>query len=124
MGQPFATVEDLADRWRPLQPDEQAKATTLLGDASYWLRRWFPGRTAEIDGGADSTGAKIVACNMVKRALMNAANEGVKNDFEGQGPFTRSKSYSNPDGNLYVTEAERAEFAGVAHAGSFRMVGL
>lgn len=125
MQQPYATPQDLADRWRPLLPDEQTKAATLLADATYWLHRWFPDRCAAIDNGSeDSRGVLIVVCNMVKRALLTPDLDNVQSQSQTQGPFSVSRTYSNPQGNLFITEAERAEFVGTAKFASVRMVGL
>lgn len=125
MAEPYATPADLADRWRPLLSAETSKAATLLGDASYWLRRWFPARCAELDSGTeDITGAQIVVCSMVKRAMLNNDAAGLTATSQTDGPFNVSRTYSNPEGNLYVTSAERSEFVGTSAFASVRMVGL
>lgn len=76
----FATFDDLAARWRALSPAEEASATTLLGDAAWWLKVWFREfgdlvalAAADLDL---AEGLKILSCSMVKRA-MTSAGDGV-----------------------------------------------
>lgn len=108
---PYATATDLAARWRALDTVEATRADVLLGDASYWVRQWFPAETARIDAGdTDATGAKILVCAMVKRALIALDDDGTSSETatEAYGPFSRtqSRAFSNPQGNLYITDAE------------------
>lgn len=108
----YATAEDLQARWKTLSPEEQARAATLLGDASLWLREWFPDLDARIASGSIEAGiALMVACAMVKRAMIASGLEGVTyaQDSEIYGPFSHQtgRTYKNPEGNLYVTAAER-----------------
>jgi hypothetical protein len=106
----FATSADLVERWRPLSSAEEASATTLLGDAAWWLKVWFKefGDLVAL-AAADpdlAEGLKILSCSMVKRA-MTSAGDGVGQAQQVMGPFTAQISYRNPDGNLYVYAAER-----------------
>lgn len=121
---PYATAQDLGARWRNMPTDtaSQTMVTTLLGDASYWLRQWFPSITGRIDAGqADGTGAMLLVCAMVKRAMVNADNEGVSQASDGMAGMTETRVYSNPDGNLYITSNEMTLIQGGARAKSMTM---
>lgn len=124
MPAPYATYPDLEVRWRALSEEEKDKAEALLGDASFWLRQWFPAETARFDAGAaDATGALILVCNMVRRALQNTDNIGVSTASEAVGPFNRNRTYSNPDGNLYITAQEQTLIQSGRRAVSMTMTG-
>jgi hypothetical protein len=109
MADPFASPEDLEKRWRPLSAAEKETATVLLDDASAEVRAIL--RRAGIDYLAadfDSDAAKIVVCGMVKRGMVASdATPGVTTEQETTGPFSRSFTYANPTGDLYMTKRER-----------------
>lgn len=122
----YATTTDLGVRWSAMPTDtaSQATANALLGDASFWLRQWFPTETAAMDAGtADSTGARILVCSMVKRAMVNAENLGVRQDSQVMGPLNETRVFSNPDGNLYITDNEMTLIKGGGRMRSKTMVG-
>lgn len=96
----FATVDDLEARWRTLSSDERTRAGVLLDDASAMIRALCP----DAD---DADVLKLVACAMVKRAMLAADAPGVKTTQETAGPFSTSLTYSNPMGDLYLTAAEK-----------------
>lgn len=102
----FATVEDLEARWRDLDSDEEAKASTLLDDAGAML-------TALVDvdqtDEQQATLLKIVSCSMVTRAMMAAEsdNYGVSQLDYGMGPFSQAAHFSNPNGDMYLTAQEK-----------------
>lgn len=102
----FATVEDLEDRWRELDSDEEAKATTLLDDASVMLSA-----LVEVDQGDASQAAllKIVSCSMVMRSMMASESDayGVSQLDYGMGPFSQAAHFSNPNGDMYLTAQEK-----------------
>ncbi|WP_067891212.1 hypothetical protein [Nocardia vaccinii] len=121
---PYATVEQLGARWRNMPTDaaSEATATTLLGDASFWLRQWFPSITGLIDAGqSDGTGAMLLVCAMVKRALINVDNEGVRQASDGMAGMSETRVYSNPDGSLYITANDMTLIQGGARAKSMTM---
>lgn len=101
MGVPFATTDDVADRWRPLTPDEQNVAETLVSDASAIIRARFPG----VDGQVDPDVLRIVVAGMVKRALV-APMDGVSQESESVGPINHSLSFANPMRNVFLTAAD------------------
>lgn len=106
MSMPFAHKQDLIAGWRPLTPAEDAIADSLLADASYWVRVWYP----ELDPIANDHGPQMVVRSMVKRALLNSDSEGISQATQNEttGPWSHSttRSFTNPDGSLYLTKRE------------------
>ncbi|MEX3655252.1 Gp19/Gp15/Gp42 family protein [Mycolicibacterium fortuitum] len=112
----FATSDELENRWRPLSPSEKDRATVLLGDASVWLRAWFPDVDDRIAAGTlDVVAAEMVACAMVKRAMLDSDGLASEQNQQTMGPFAfaNQRAFSNPDGNLYVTARERELLLGI-----------
>lgn len=113
---PFATVTDLELRWRKLLSTEQTLASTLIDDASDLIVTQCP-RWAN----ASAATLTRVTCAMVKRAMLNMDRAGVTQSTQTAGSFSESASYSNPDGDLYLTSNERRSLGGSGsgqHAGS------
>lgn len=105
----FAGAADLQARWRPLTDAETERANVLLEDASVWLLAWFPDLQARIDAGTlDAAIPVMVACSMVKRAMLDSDGMSADQTQRTAGPFSESfqRSFSNPDGNLYLTARE------------------
>ena len=104
----FAQLTDLQARWPALPLANESVAVQLLADASLWLRAWFPtAETAAVDS-ADLTAAlTMVTCSIVKRAMLNADREGLTSYGETIDAYAEQVVFRNPDGNLYVTSAER-----------------
>lgn len=111
MGAPYATTADLVARWRPLTVSETSTATTLLGDASVRIRAEFPDVDERIESDPqtlDPEVPKMVACAMVKRAMMNGPDAAMAGSVQQTaGPFSQSTTFVNPTGDLYLTTAER-----------------
>lgn len=92
-----ATVADLETRMG--ERVDGIRASALLRDAS-----------AIIDAavGSGSPGEDVlrsVCCAMVARALM--AGGSVSQQSESVGPFSRSVTFANPTGDLYLLDSER-----------------
>lgn len=108
---PFATVDDLEDRWRPLTPTEQALAETKLLDASQLILD--EDRRGVLDNLTAPTLTLIgIVCAMVKRAMPGAddddgAGPGVTQFSQTMGTFTEQRTFANPTADLYLTKAER-----------------
>jgi hypothetical protein len=49
---------------------------------------------------------KIVIAAMVRRSMMNRDDEGVKSKSSTTGPFSESVELTNPNNNLYLSDAE------------------
>ena len=117
---PFATPDDLAKRWHPLTQAEQATAKTLLDDASDLIMTQCP-RWRE----ASAATLRRIACQMVKRAMLSMDRAGISQSTQTAGSFSESSSYSNPDGDLYLTSAERKSLGkGVQKAWHTHMGGV
>lgn len=97
----YAELADLTARFpRALTADEQTRAGTLLGDASFWLSVWAPGLNEAVSGGdADATeAAKLLVVAMVRRALLDPGTENRVSETAG----LYTVRYRNPEGNLFV----------------------
>jgi hypothetical protein len=109
---PYAELDDLTARFpRELTPEEEDRAETLLGDASFWLGVWVPGLDDAITGGDTvlTEAAKLLVAAMVRRNLDAPINEGVSD--ETIGPFR--VVYRNPDGNLFLYGRELDDLLGL-----------
>lgn len=110
----FAIIDDLKDRWPSLPVESEAQATQLIADASIWLRAWFPGVEAAATSNADLAAAlTMVTCSIVKRAMINGDREGLTSYGETIDAYQEQVVFRNPDGNLYVTKAERELISGL-----------
>lgn len=109
MAEPFASVDDVEKRWRPLTNTERDTAAVLVEDASVEVRSLL--KRSGIDELApefDADAARVVVCGMVKRSMIAGDTAaGVTTAQETTGPFSRSFTYSNPTGDLYLTKRER-----------------
>jgi hypothetical protein len=102
----FATAQDVADRWRPLSDSEETLADVLCGDASTLIRARFPGIDGQAAAGQiDPDILTIVVAGMVKRAMIAPA-DGVSQQSETVGPFSRAQSFANPLQNVFLTAAD------------------
>ncbi|WP_300268633.1 Gp19/Gp15/Gp42 family protein [Microbacterium sp.] len=103
----YATVDDLAARWRPLTDDESERAAVLLEDAAVRLDASCPPSDPPTE--QELAARKIVSCEMVKRAMSSAATGGVgvTSIQQGAGPYQETVQFSNPTGDLYLTKADR-----------------
>lgn len=114
----FATTLDLEEVWRALDQEDKAKAERLLAAASRKIRLQCPSwmQAEEAEPGI----CKDICCSMVKRAMIadDTNPEGLSQGSQTTGPFADSWSYSNPNGDLYLTSSELADLDG---AGSGRM---
>lgn len=108
--EPYATVEDLEERWRTLSPAEQGTAKTKLNDASVLVAVEGRRSGVEIDASdelANET-AKAVVCEMVKRAMVAPADQvPMQSNNVTVGPFSEQFTYANPTGDLYMTSSEK-----------------
>ena len=101
----YATVEDLAARWRPLSGAEATRAAVLLDDAAVRIDAAKKPSTPP----ADLEIRKIISCEMVKRAMFANPNQPPATQTQQTaGPFQQGITYANPTGDLYLTKAEKS----------------
>ena len=106
---PFATITDLADRWRPLSATEQTRATTLLLDASQMILDEDTRGVLKALTVPTST-HKRIACKMVERSMGTPVDSPSVTQFsQTTGPFTQQSTLAGPSGDLYLTKAERRQ---------------
>ena len=106
----FATVEDLEARWRPLSEDEQARADVLLADASAYIASMMSAAGASYTDPDDllESALRSVTCNVVKRAMDSPGGyTGLTQYTQGAIGYSESMSYANPNGDMYLTKAEK-----------------
>lgn len=110
----FATPEDIAAGWRPLTPGEEARTEALLARASRIIRGDVPTVDQRIAAGLlDAALVADVTAAMVRRALKTPVEQpAVSQIQESAGPFQASMRLANPDGDLYLTKAERRWLSG------------
>lgn len=101
----FASVVDIAERWRPLSSSEEVRADALITDASDMIRVRWPDVDDRLESGdlRIATLVRIVA-GMVKRAMTVGDLTGVSQQSQSAGPFSVNATYANPDANLYLTK--------------------
>ncbi len=98
----YATVSDLEARWKTLDAQEEAVASTLLEDAAVLIDSMGTPRSDDA--------ARVVSCYMVRRAMSSQAADvfGVTQTSMTAGSYQQQWTYANPGGDLYLTKAERS----------------
>lgn len=115
MAAPYATLEDLKKHWPGMPVSSEAEGEQKLIEASITLRQLYPGLDAQVAKGTlDPAVLTLIVCRMVKRALLAGINdvEGVASRNETAGGVTMGFSFSNPNGNLYLTKDDKALLGG------------
>lgn len=104
----FATVEDLRARWSGVSGEsfDEGVAETLLEDAAVMLSSMVD---VDPDDEQQAEALKIVSCRMVQRAMTTMANDafGVSQQSVSADIYTQSWTYSNSQGDMYLTKAEK-----------------
>lgn len=103
----YATVEDVEVRWRPLSPDEKARAGSLLEDAAVYLDSVCVPSDPPTD--SELSARLVVSVGMVKRAMASGdtGGIGVTSVQQGAGPYQETMQFANPTGDLYLTKADK-----------------
>lgn len=105
----YATATDVQARWpeKVLSTAELATADTLCADASRRARaRWRTLDARVAAGTLDPDDVRMVIATMVKRAMLASGAEGMTNDSRTAGPFSQTRTYANPMGNLYFSKED------------------
>lgn len=99
----YATVADVADRWRPLTDAQTVVAAALLGDAAALLRARVAGLDDRLDDGTlDPDLVRQVTCAMVLRVLRNPDGKA----SEQVDDYAWRRADTAADGRLTVTDEE------------------
>lgn len=105
---PFATVQDVAARWRALSDAEKTLTTTLLADASAVIRAKVPDVDTRIGNGKlDPALPRLVTVNMVLRVLRNP--RAIRS--ETVGPYSATYDPALTGGFMVLTADELALLA-------------
>ena len=108
----YATVEDMAARWRPMTEDEKKRATALLPvvSASLRLEAKKVGKDLDLMVLEDSDlreVAKSVTVDVVARTLMTSTNqEPMTQMSESAGGYSASGTFLVPGGGLFIKKSE------------------
>lgn len=107
----FASVDDVSTLLgRPLTDAEVPGAMVRLRRASRIIRTRWSDVDARLEASTlDAEDVADVVAAMVARSIQRPA-DGVQQYQQTTGPFAVSATYSNPDGNLYVTAEEARLF--------------
>ena len=115
----FATVEDLASRWRPLTGAEAERAEVLLDDASVYLRSVCAPRSVDLEEKADAL--RIVCCDLVQRKMQAPDGAPVSSVTQQGGPYSATVSYAVTARKFRLFD-EDYELLGIRRGGRARMV--
>lgn len=115
MAADYATIADLNEHWSKMPADAESDAVQKLHEASIIIRGTYPELdrrlTLPVDsGGIDADIPRLVVCRMVKNALdisEDAPTAGLETFQYAAGPFSVGGKVHNPDGNLYLTAADK-----------------
>lgn len=102
--EPFATLQDLQDRWPDFPVGAESHAETLLEDASQFIVDVAP---SAMDVSANTR--KRIVCAVVKRAMQAESADlgGMETIQTGSGPFQDTYKPTNPHGDFYLTGQEK-----------------
>lgn len=113
----YATLADLKAHWPELPAEGEAEATQKLHEASVEIRGNYSDLDARILAETlDPDIPKLVVCRMVKRAMAAPDTQGVESSSFGAGPFSQGFKYTNPDGSVYLSAADKRLLAKPAPA--------
>lgn len=105
--EPFATVDDLQERWRTLTAEETPRAEILLSDASNIIRSESGSSFSDPDELTFEV-LKAITCEMVKRAMQSPVDQPALNSMQQSGgSYSETLNFTNPSGDLYMTAKER-----------------
>lgn len=114
----YATYDDVVLRYPYVADVYDDRINALLDDAAAVIDREMYDAGIEVDA-SDSTQAQnllSVSCSMVARMVSTDGGAfGVSSFSQMAGPIQQTVSYSNPNGDMYMTSGERRRL-GIANA--------
>ena len=118
--EPFATVEDLKDRWPDMPAGSDSYAGILLDDASQFIVDIVPTAMEA----SENTRRRIV-CAVVRRSMEGTGqSQGMEQVQQSAGPYQFSHRPVNPYGDLSLTPREKKALGyGKQHAFEIDLLG-
>lgn len=117
---PFATACDLQAAWRPLKPDEFARAEKLLSYAERRIRAMLPAGWQ--DDPSITSNLEMVTVESVRRQMASSAcGLPVTQVSQAGGGYTASATLQNPAGDWYL-KADEKEALGIGGCQVFSVV--
>lgn len=110
----YATVDDLAILWRPLQPEEleRAKNLLILVESSLRMAARLRGKDLDAMVAADpdlAAVAKSVTIDVVARSLMTSTDQEPMTQFtQSAGGYSASGTFLIPGGGMFIKKSELA----------------
>lgn len=106
---PFATVEELKERWPDFPVGAEPHATILLDDASQFILDICPSA-----GNATESTRRRIVCTVVRRAMQAGEDDmsGMSSMQTTAGPYSVNRSSANPHGDFYLTKQEKLALGG------------
>lgn len=103
---PFATLQELKDRWPDFPPGAERYAETLLEDGSQFILDVCPSAV-----NVSKVTRRSVLCQVVKRRMDAEQSDlaGLASASLTTGPFSESRTPSNPDGDFFLKKSERRQ---------------
>ncbi|CAH0233984.1 hypothetical protein SRABI26_02724 [Arthrobacter sp. Bi26] len=111
MATSYATLASLRQHWAALPAGREDEATQKLFEASVEVRALYPDVDRRLMAGElDASVPELVVCRMVKRSMDAPDSQiaGVNQIQQSAGPFGQTLSFTNPDGNVYLSKSDRA----------------
>lgn len=104
------TTDELGVRWRPISDDEKPKVQLWISEAiaDLRLRPGLSNLDDRVDHDADLmlTAKRIVASMVERGSGEGGAEPGVTSSMDVAGPYSRQRTYANPQGDMYVLDKE------------------
>lgn len=110
----FATIQDIEELWRKLNPEERTRAEALLPVVSDSLRIEADKVGKDLDGMLQekpvlASVAKSVTVDVVARTLMTSTNSEPMTQMSQSGMgYSVSGTYLVPGGGLFIKKSELA----------------
>lgn len=110
----YASVADVIALWRPLSPEETARAETLLPIVCASLRSEAKKAAKDLDAMVTADAdlaevAKSVTVDVVARTLMTATSGEPLTQFsQSAGGYSASGAFLVPGGGLFIKKSELA----------------
>lgn len=104
----FATINDLQDRWKLLEPDQITKASVRIFDASAMITRMLSKSGVKITKDeVQVANLRYVTCAVVQRSLASENAVPYTQMTESVGDYSNSYTLPGANGDMYLTSAEK-----------------